>query len=110
MKFEEPELMQTTVNTVVYSETQLVELSSGHGTGPFWDMFRPSCMSLEMTRTITTHPKVNWKELESGKLWRKKKRTGAWQAREKKKNLLIYTHIRIKRYIQVGTMGRKPGV
>ncbi len=24
-----------------------------------------------MTRTITTHPKVNWKELESGKLWKK---------------------------------------
>jgi len=26
-----------------------------------------------MTQTITTHPKVNWKELESGKLWKKKK-------------------------------------
>ena len=37
--------------------------------------------------------------------------SGVWQTREKKKkNLLIYTHIRIKRYIQVGTMGRKPGV
>ena len=58
---------------------------------------------------------MNWKSLESGKLGKVKKkkkerRTGAWQAREKKKNLLIYTHIRIKRYIQVGTMGRKPGV
>ena len=58
---------------------------------------------------------MNWKSLESGKLGKVKKkkkerRTGAWQARKKKKNLLIYTHIRIKRYIQVGTMGRKPGV
>ena len=26
-----------------------------------------------MTRTITTHPKVKWKDLESGKLWEKKK-------------------------------------
>jgi len=41
-------------------------------------------------------------------------KSGVWQTRKgkkkKKKNLLIYTHIRIKRYIQVGTMGRKPGV
>ena len=44
-----------------------------------------------MTQTITTHPKVNWKELESGKLWgKKKKRTGAWQARKKKNT---YTYI-----------------
>jgi hypothetical protein len=44
-----------------------------------------------MTRTITTHPKVNWKELESGKLWKKKGGgTGAWQAREKKNT---YTYI-----------------
>ncbi len=65
-----------------------------------------------MTRTTTTHPKgVNRKDLESGKLWRKKKKkTGAWQAREKKKHLHIYTHIRIGRYIQVGTMGRRPRV
>jgi hypothetical protein len=64
-----------------------------------------------MTRTITTHPKVNWKEQESGKLWKKeKKRTGAWQAREKKKHSHIYTHIHIGRYIQVSTMGRKPRV
>ena len=63
-----------------------------------------------MTRTITTHPKVNWKELESGKLWRKKKRTGAWQARGKKKHLHIYTHIHIGRYIQVITLGRRPRV
>ena len=46
-----------------------------------------------MTQTITTHPKVNWKELESGKLWEKKKRTGAWQARKKKNTLThIYSH------------------
>jgi len=42
-------------------------------------------------------------------------KSGVWQTRKgkkkkKKKNLLIYTHIRIKRYIQVGTMGRRPGV
>jgi len=58
-------------------------------------------------------------ELEKSGVWQtrkgkktKERRTGAWQARKKKrkKNLLIYTHIRIKRYIQVGTMGRKPGV
>ena len=53
-------------------------------------------------------------ELEESGVWqtreKKKKKTGAWQAREKKKNLLIYTHIRIKRYIQVGTVGRRPGV
>ena len=46
-----------------------------------------------MTQTITTHPKVNWKELESGKLWKKeKKRTGAWQARKKKTLTHIYSH------------------
>ena len=38
-----------------------------------------------------------------------KKKTGAWQAPKKKKNLHTYTHIRIERYIQVGTMGRRPG-
>ncbi len=59
MKFEEPELMQTTVNTVVYSETQLTELSSGHGTGPFWGMFRPSCMSLDRTVIIDCHTTHN---------------------------------------------------
>ena len=56
-------------------------------------------------------------ELEKSGVWqtrkgkkKKERRTGAWQAREKKKNLHTYTHIRIERYIQVGTMGRKPGV
>ena len=57
---------------------------------------------------------MNWKSLESGKLGKekKKKREGPEPGKlgKKKKNLLIYTHIRIKRYIQVGTMGRKPGV
>ena len=61
---------------------------------------------------------MNWKSLESGKLGKvkkKKKREGPepgklGKKKKKKKNLLIYTHIRIKRYIQVGTMGRKPGV
>jgi hypothetical protein len=46
-----------------------------------------------MTQTITTHPKVNWKELESGKLWKEKKED--WSlASSKKKNTLthIYSH------------------
>ena len=65
---------------------------------------------VRMMRNITTHAKgVNWKDLESGKLWKKNKKTGAWQAR-KKKTLNIYTHICIGRYIQVGTMGRRPRV
>ena len=62
-----------------------------------------------MTRTITTHPKVNWKDLESGKLWVKKK-DWSLASSEKQKHLHIYTHIRIGRYIQVGTMGRRPRV
>ena len=44
-----------------------------------------------MTRPTTTHPVgANWKGLESGKLWGKKK-TGAWQAREKKTYTFILT-------------------
>ena len=46
-------------------------------------------------------------------LGKKKKKTGAWQASKKKEkekeNLHTYTHIRIDWYIQVGTMGRRPG-
>ena len=57
---------------------------------------------------------MNWKSLESGKLGKvkkKKKREGPEPGKlGEKKKLLIYTHIRIKRYIQVGTMGRRPGV
>ena len=58
---------------------------------------------------------MNWKSLESGKLGKEKKKKrekdrSLASSEKKKKNLLIYTHIRIKRYIQVGTMGRKPGV
>ncbi len=65
-----------------------------------------------MTQTITTHPKVNWKELESGKLWRKKKRglEPGKLGKKKHTHLHIYTHIHIGRYIQVSTMGRKPRV
>ena len=45
-----------------------------------------------MTQTTTTHPKgVNWKNLESGKLWRKKKKKDWSLASSKKKN--TYTHI-----------------
>ena len=55
-------------------------------------------------------------ELEKSGVWqtrkKKKKKEGPepGKLKKKKKNLHIYTHIRIKRYIQVGTMGRKPGV
>ena len=53
-------------------------------------------------------------ELEESGVWQtlgKKKKTGAWQAREEKtKHLYVYTHIRIGKYIQVGTMGRRPRV
>ena len=56
-------------------------------------------------------------ELEKSGVWqtrkgkKKKKREGPepgklGKKKQKKKNLLIY----IERYIQVGTMGRKPGV
>ncbi len=62
-----------------------------------------------MMRTITTHPKVKWKDLESGKLWGKKKRLEPGKlGKKKKKHLHIYTHIHIGRYIQVDTMGRRP--
>jgi hypothetical protein len=54
-------------------------------------------------------------ELEESGVWqtleKKKGGNGAWaSSREKKKNLHTYTHIRIDQYIQVGTMGRRPGV
>ena len=56
---------------------------------------------------------MNWKSLESGKLGKEKKKKRekdrSLASSKKKKNLLIYTHIRIKRYIQVGAMGRRPG-
>jgi hypothetical protein len=43
-----------------------------------------------MTRTITTHPKVNWKELESGKLWKKKKGLEPGKLGKKKKHTYTY--------------------
>ena len=55
-------------------------------------------------------------ELEKSGVWqtrkgKKKKREGPEPGKlGKKKNLHTYTHIRIERYIQVGTMGRRPGV
>ena len=45
-----------------------------------------------MTRTITTHPKVNWKELESGKLRGKKKRLEPGKLGKKKTLTHIYSH------------------
>jgi len=51
-------------------------------------------------------------ELEESGVWqtRKQKKRPGHGKLGKKKNLHTYTHIRIERYIQVGTMGRKPGV
>jgi hypothetical protein len=52
-------------------------------------------------------------ELEESGVWQtlgKKKRLEPGKLGKKKKNLHTYTHIRIDRYIQVGTMGRRPGV
>ena len=53
-------------------------------------------------------------ELEESGVWqtrgKKKKKDRSLASSEKKKNLHTYTHIRIERYIQVGTMGRRPGV
>ena len=46
-----------------------------------------------MTRTITTHPKLNWKELESGKLWKKKGKKILEPGKlEKKKLTHLYSH------------------
>jgi hypothetical protein len=45
-----------------------------------------------MTQTITTHPKVNWKELESGKLWKKKKEDWSLASSKKKTLTHIYSH------------------
>jgi hypothetical protein len=45
-----------------------------------------------MTRTITTHPKVNWKELESGKLWKKKRGLEPGKLEKKKTLTHIYSH------------------
>jgi hypothetical protein len=53
---------------------------------------------------------VNWKDLESGKLWEGKKKDWSLASSGEKKFIYIYTHIRIWRYIQVGTMGRRPRV
>ena len=47
-----------------------------------------------MTRTITTHPKVKWKDLESGKLWKKKGKKILEPGKLGKKKTLthIYSH------------------
>jgi hypothetical protein len=47
-----------------------------------------------MTLTITAHPKVNWKGLESGKLWKKKekKRLEPGKLGGKKKLTHLYSH------------------
>ena len=45
-----------------------------------------------MTRTITAHPKENWKGLESGKLWKKRKKRLEPGKLEKKKSIHIYSH------------------
>ena len=53
-------------------------------------------------------------ELEVSGVWQtlgKKKNDWSLASfkKKKKENLHTYTHIRIERYIQVGTMGRRPG-
>ena len=64
-----------------------------------------------MTRKSELEKSGVWQtRKEKKKKKKRERRAGAWQASKKKKNLLIYTHIRIKRYIQVGTVGRRPGV
>ena len=55
-----------------------------------------------MTRKSELEESGVWQTLEKKKEWR--------LASSKKKNLHTYTHIRIERYIQVGTMGRRPRV
>ena len=45
-----------------------------------------------MPLTITTHPKVNWKELESGKPWGEKKRLEPGKLGKKKTLTHIYSH------------------
>ncbi len=55
---------------------------------------------------------MKWKsELEESGVWQtlKKKKDWSLASSKKKKNLHTYTHIRIEWYIQVGTMGRRPG-
>ena len=53
---------------------------------------------------------MNWKSLEFGKLWEKKKRLEPGKlGKKKRENLHTYTHIHIERYIQVDTVGRRPG-
>ena len=63
-----------------------------------------------MTRKSELEKSGVWQTRKGKKKKREKDRSLANSGKKNKKNLLIYTHIRIKRYIQVGTMGRKPGV
>ena len=53
------------------------------------------------------------REMEESGVWKtlKKKKDWSLASSEKKKreNLHTYTHIRIERYIQVDTVGRRPG-
>jgi hypothetical protein len=63
MKFEEPELLPTSGNTVVYRETQLVESSSGHGTGAFRATF-PTLAS-DAVRVFGSDPTVHQHEYVS---------------------------------------------
>jgi|LauGreDrversion2_3_1035106.scaffolds.fasta_scaffold1011189_1 hypothetical protein len=45
-----------------------------------------------MTQTITTHPKVNWKDPESGKLWGKNKKKRLEPGKLEKKKTLTHIH------------------
>ena len=68
-----------------------------------------AALSRDMVKMMTRKSKLEesgvWQTLE-----KKKRLEPGKLGKKKKKNLHTYTHIRIERYIQVGTMGRRPGV
>ena len=61
-----------------------------------------------MTRKSELEESGVWQTLETKKRLEPGKLEG--EKKKKRENLHTYTHIRIDRYIQVGTMGRRPGV
>ena len=58
MKFEEPELVPTTGNTVAYRETLFVESSSAYGSGPFWTTFLDAARVFGLDPTVHQHEYV----------------------------------------------------
>jgi hypothetical protein len=59
MKFEEPDLLPTTENTVTLRATQFVESSSGHGAGPFWATFLNGARVFGADPTVHEHQYVS---------------------------------------------------